>query len=116
MQLLHLLYAYYFETTVVCLKMCMFCYVYYFAAFFTFIAINILSMSIYIYVVHFECKCSYSFILFCMKHLCVFMSWPEDMDMLWINFLRFVVFFCSANLDCLMIAHIFKTNIKWRGT
>ena len=36
------------------------------------------------------------------------MSWPEDMDMLWIKFLNFVSVFCSANLSCSMIVHIFK--------
>ena len=41
----------------------------------------------------FECKCSYSFIQFFMKHLYVLMSWPEDVDMLWINFLSFVSVF-----------------------
>ena len=56
----------------------------------------------------FECKCSYSFIQFFMKHLYVLMSWPEDMDMLWIKFLSFVSVFCSANLSCSMIVHIFK--------
>ena len=32
------------------------------------------------------------------------MSWPEDMDMLWIKFLRFVSVFCSAdaNISCSM--------------
>ena len=61
----------------------------------------------------FECKCSYSFIQFFMKHLYVLMSWPEDVDMLWINFLSFVSVFCSANLSCTMIIHIDK---KWLGT
>ena len=61
----------------------------------------------------FECKCSYSFIQFFMKHLYVLMSWPEDINMLWINFLSFVSVFCSANLSCSMIVHIDK---KWQGT
>ena len=43
-----------------------------------------------------------------MKHLYVLMSWPEDMDMLWIKFLSFISVFCSANLSCLMIVHIDK--------
>ena len=43
----------------------------------------------------------------------VIMSWPEDMDMLWIKFLSFVSVFCSANISCSMIVHIDK---KWRGT
>ena len=47
-----------------------------------------------------------------MKHLYVLMSWPEDMDMLWIKFLTFVSVFCSSNLSCSMIVHIDK---KWRG-
>ena len=45
-----------------------------------------------------------------MKHLYVLMSWPEDMDMLWIKFLSFVSIFCSANLSCSMIVHIFKAG------
>ena len=45
---------------------------------------------------------------FFMKYLYVLMSWPEDMDMLWIKFLSFVTVFCSANLSCSMIVHIFK--------
>ena len=47
-----------------------------------------------------------------MKHLFVIMSWPEDMDMLWIKFLSFVSVFCSANTSCSIIVHIDK---KWRG-
>ena len=43
-----------------------------------------------------------------MKHLYVRMSWPKDMDMLWIKFLSFVSEFCSANLGCSMIVHIDK--------
>ena len=39
-----------------------------------------------------------SFKQFFMNHLYVLMSWPEDMDMLWIKFLSFVSVFCSANL------------------
>ena len=51
-------------------------------------------------------------------NLYVLMSWPEDMDMLWIEFLGFVSVFCSANLSCSKIVYIqtSKTNIKWRGT
>ena len=30
--------------------------------------------------------------------LYVFMSWPEDMDRLWIKFFSYVSVFCSANL------------------
>ena len=48
---------------------------------------------------------SYTILL---KHLYVLMSWPEDMDMLWVKFLSFVSVFCSANLRCNMIVHIFK--------
>ena len=40
-----------------------------------------------------------------MKYLYVLMSWPEDMDMLWIKFLSFVSIFCSANLSCYMIVY-----------
>ena len=61
----------------------------------------------------FECKCSYSFIQYFMKLLYVLMSWPEDMDMLWIKFLSFDSVFCSSNLSCSMIVYIDK---KWRGT
>ena len=43
-----------------------------------------------------------------MKHLYVLMSWPEDIDMLWINLLSFVSVFCSVNLSCSMIDHIDK--------
>ena len=43
-----------------------------------------------------------------MKHLYVLMSWPKDMDMLWIKFLSFVSVFCSVNLSCSMIVHKFK--------
>ena len=43
-----------------------------------------------------------------MKHLYVLMSWPEDMDMLWIKFLSFVSVFCSGNLSCSMIVHVDK--------
>ena len=50
-----------------------------------------------------------------MKHLYVLMSWPEDMDMLWIKFLSFVSVFCSANLSCSMIVHIFKDKHKVAG-
>ena len=42
----------------------------------------------------------------------VLMSWSEDMAVLWKKFLRFVSFFCSANLSCFMIAHIFKDKHK----
>ena len=38
-----------------------------------------------------------------------------DMDMLWIKFLSSVSFFCSANLSCFMIAHIFKDKHKVVG-
>ena len=38
----------------------------------------------------------------------VLMSWPEGMDMLWIKFLSFVSVFCSVNLSCSLIVHIFK--------
>ena len=51
-----------------------------------------------------------------MKHLHVLMSLPEDMDMLWIKFLIFVSGFCSANLSCFMIVHIFKDKHKEAGT
>ena len=47
-----------------------------------------------------------------MKHLYVLMSWPEDIDMLWINLLSFVSVFCSVNLSCSMIVHIDK---RWGG-
>ena len=50
-----------------------------------------------------------------MKHLYVLMSWPEDVDMLWIKLLSFVSFYCSAYLSCFMIAHIFKDKHKVRG-
>ena len=50
-----------------------------------------------------------------MKHLCVPMSWPEDMDMLWIKFLSFVYVYCSVNLSCFMIVHIFKDKHKVAG-
>ena len=50
-----------------------------------------------------------------MKHLYVLMSWPEDMDMLWIKFLSFVSVFCSANISCSMIVHIFKDKHKVAG-
>ena len=45
------------------------------------------------------------------------MSWPEDMNMLWIKFLSFVSVFCSANLSCSMIVHIqtSKTTKSGRG-
>ena len=48
-----------------------------------------------------------------MTHLYVLMSWPEDIDMLWIKVV--VSFFCSANLSCFMIAHIFKDKHKVAG-
>ena len=44
------------------------------------------------------------------------MPWPEDMDMLWTNFLSFVPVFCSANLRYSMIGHIFKDKHKVAGT
>ena len=50
-----------------------------------------------------------------MKHLYVLMSWPEDMDMLWIKFLSFVFVFYSVNLCCFMIVHIFKDKHKVAG-
>ena len=50
-----------------------------------------------------------------MKHLYVHMSWPEDMDMVWIKFLSFVSVFWSANLSCFMIDHIFKDKHKMTG-
>ena len=50
-----------------------------------------------------------------MKHLYVLISWPEDMDMLWIKFLSSVSFFCSANLSCFLIAHIFRDKHKVAG-
>ena len=36
------------------------------------------------------------------------MSWPEDMDMLWIKLLSFVSDLCSENLSCSMIVYICK--------
>ena len=63
----------------------------------------------------YECKCYYSFIQFLMKHLYVLMSWPVDMDLLWIKSLSFVSVFCSANLRCSMIVHIFKDKHKMAG-
>ena len=39
------------------------------------------------------------FIQFFMKYLHVLMSWPEDMDMLWVKFLSFVSVFCSVNYN-----------------
>ena len=42
-------------------------------------------------------------------------SWPEDMDMLWIKFLSSVSFFCSANLNCFLIAYIVKDKHKVAG-
>ena len=50
-----------------------------------------------------------------MNNLYVLMSWPEDMDMLWIKFLSFVFVFCSANLSCFMIVRIFKDKHKKAG-
>ena len=47
-----------------------------------------------------------------MKYLYVLMSWPEDMDMVWMKFLSLVSVFCSAILSCFMIVHISKTHIK----
>ena len=38
------------------------------------------------------------------------MSWPKDMDMLWIKFLSFVSVFCSAKLSCSMIVHVDKRS------
>ena len=37
------------------------------------------------------------------------------MDMLWIKFLSFVSVFCSANLHCSIIVHIFKDKHKVAG-
>ena len=93
---------------VVCLKMYMCCFillynpqlnVYHFSIIIRLQCYQYL-INVYIYVVTLECKCSYSFIQFFMKHLYVLMSWPEDMDMLWIKFLRFNSFFlfCKLNL------------------
>ena len=65
-------------------------------------------INVYIISITFECKCSYSFMQFFMKHLHVLMSWLEDMDMLWIKFINSVSVFCSANLSCSLIVHIFK--------
>ena len=50
-----------------------------------------------------------------MKHLYVLMSRPDDMDMLWIKFLSFLSVFCSVNLSCSMIVHIFKDKHKVAG-
>ena len=55
------------------------------------------------------------FYIFFMKHLHALMSWPNDMDMLWIKFLGFVSVFCSANLRCFMIFRIFKDKHKVAG-
>ena len=43
------------------------------------------------------------------------MSWPEDMDVLWLQFLSFDSFFYSANLSCFMIAHMFKGKHEVAG-
>ena len=40
------------------------------------------------------------------------LSWSEDMDMLYIKFLGFVSFFCSANLSCVMLVYILKDKQK----
>ena len=37
------------------------------------------------------------------------------MDMLWIKFLSFVSVFCSVNLSCFMIVHIFKDKHEVAG-
>ena len=50
-----------------------------------------------------------------MKHLYVLMSWPEDMDMLWTQFLSFVSVFCSATFRCSMIVHNFTDKHKVVG-
>ena len=50
-----------------------------------------------------------------MNHLYVLMSLSEDMDMLWIKFLRFVSVFSSANLSCSILVHIFKDKHKVVG-
>ena len=34
--------------------------------------------------------------------LYMLMSWPADMDMLWLKFLNFASFFFSVNLSCYM--------------
>ena len=72
-----------------------------FITFPVFLAVNaIIIVTLSIYSNTIECKCSYSFKQFFMKHLYVLMSLPEDMGMLWIKFLSFVSVFCSANLSC----------------
>ena len=43
------------------------------------------------------------------------MSWPEEMDMLWIKFLSFVSVFCSMSLSCYTIVHILKDKHKVAG-
>ena len=50
-----------------------------------------------------------------MKPLYVLMSWSEDLDILWINFLTFVSVFCSVKLSCSMIIHIYKDEHKVMG-
>ena len=47
-----------------------------------------------------------------MKHLYVLMSWPEDIDMLWIKLLNFASFFQFCEL---LSFHIFKDKYKMSG-
>ena len=47
--------------------------------------------------------------------MCPSLSWPEDMDMLWIKFLSFVSIFCSANSSYFMTVHIFKDKHEVAG-
>ena len=58
-----------------------------FPAFFSFSAMDILSMSICIKCLS-SAKNFYSSIKFFMNYLYVLMFWPEYMDMLWIKFLK----------------------------
>ena len=92
-----------FKCQVVCLKMCMCCFILSYNPklnvyhFFHHFSPSVLSISYQclFFVVPFQRKCSYSFINFLMKHLYLRMSWPEDMDMLWINFLSFFFLPCD---------------------
>ena len=44
------------------------------------------------------------------------MSWPEEMDLLWMKFLSFISVFCSLNFSCSMIVHIDKKCVcVWEG-
>ena len=55
-------------------------------------------------------------IKFFIEHLHVLMSWPEDMDVILINFSLFL--FCelkSNKFPCIIIAHIFKDKHKVIG-